>query len=234
MREQWDAHWRGRPGLKDDLSGEPLWPTIEDRLHKPGRVLEAGCGTGQWVHYLGRLGHDVVGVDYAAGGLEVGLRHNPDLELIQADFTSLPFADSTFDYVVSFGAIEHDVNGPEKALVEFHRTLRPDGILMCSVPCLNPYRMLLLPWFAMRDWLKRRELLRRMWKKTTPFVFYEYMWTPGTYATLLANAGFEVIEFRGYGRALKGRLVRVCDRLLNRVYPLSNSHMMMAICRKQV
>ncbi len=49
MEEAWDLHWRGRNGLKEDLRDEPLWPTIRDHLRVPGRLPEAGCGTGQWV-----------------------------------------------------------------------------------------------------------------------------------------------------------------------------------------
>ena len=113
MDNVWNTHWKGRKGLKEDLSEEPLWPTIRDHLNTPGRLLEAGCGTGQWVQFLGKLGHDVVGVDYALSGLEVGRKHNPDLNLIQADLRNLPFGDESFDYVVSFGAVEHDINGPE-------------------------------------------------------------------------------------------------------------------------
>jgi ubiquinone/menaquinone biosynthesis C-methylase UbiE len=110
--------------------------------------LEAGCGTGQWVQFLGKLGHDVVGVDYAPSGLEVGRAHNPNLNLMQADYRNLPFGDESFDYIVSFGAVEHDINGPEDALREFRRVINPNGKLMCSVPCLNFYRTLGYSWLV--------------------------------------------------------------------------------------
>lgn len=228
----WNAHWSGRKGLKADLSDEPLWVTIRDELKGPGRILEAGCGTGQWVQFLGSLGHEVVGVDYAASGLAVGHAHNLNLNLIQADFRHLPFEDESFDYVVSFGAVEHDVQGPEDALREFWRVLKPDGKLMCSVPCLNLYRMLGYPWLAIRKWLKRRKSLRRLWGKTAPFVFYEYLWSPGEYRRILSRCGFEVCDLRPYGTTLKSAIIRCCDRNMSRIYPLSSAHMMMAICRK--
>ena len=81
MKGVWNSHWRGRKGLKEDLTDEPLWPAVEDFLKVPGRLLEAGCGTGQWVQFLGKLGHNVVGVDYAPSGLRVGRAHNPNLNL---------------------------------------------------------------------------------------------------------------------------------------------------------
>lgn len=228
----WDAHWRGREGLREDLSDEPLWETIRDELDRPGRLLEAGCGTGQWVQFLGTLGHDVVGVDYAASGLEVGRAHNPSLELTQADFRQLPFEEETFDYVASFGAVEHDADGPEGALQEFRRVLKPDGKLMCSVPCLNLYRTMGLPWMVIQKWLKSRGMLRRLWGKAAPFAFYEYMWSPGTYATILNRCGFEVRHMDRYGNVLRSPLAQRCDRWLGRMVPLSSVHMMMAICGK--
>ena len=232
MDHAWDAHWSGRKGLKADLTDEPLWLTIRDELKRLGRILEAGCGTGQWVQFLGTLGHAVVGVDYAASGLAVGRAHNPNLNLIQADFRHLPFEDESFDYVVSFGAVEHDVQGPEDALREFHRVLKPDGKLMCSVPCLNLYRTLGYPWLATRKWLKRRKSLRRLWGKTAPFVFYEYIWSPGEYQRILSRCGFKVLTMCGYGDVLKSGPMRLFDAVPGRVSSLSSAHMMMAICRR--
>ena len=60
MQDWWGAHWSGRPLVPRDLTAEPLWPTIADVLEAPGLVLEAGCGYGQWVQFLGRRGHRVV------------------------------------------------------------------------------------------------------------------------------------------------------------------------------
>ena len=233
MSETWDSHWQGRKGLKDDLSDEPLWPTICDHLNAPGRLLEAGCGTGQWVQYLSKLGHEVIGIDYAASGLEVGRLHNPNLNLIQADFRNLPFKDETFDYIVSFGAIEHDIEGPEYALREFRRVLKPNGKLMCSVPCLNFYRTLGYLYLEINKWLKSRKTLRYLWGKKEPFVFYEYIWSFGEYKRILNECGFELIDMQGYGSSLKLQLAKICDLVVNKMFSLSSAHMMMAICNKK-
>jgi len=233
MDERWDAHWHGREGLKEDLSAEPAWPTIRDALTVRGRLLEAGCGTGQWVQFLRRSGHDAVGVDYARAGLEVGRAHDPTLNLVQADFRALPFDSESFDYIVSFGAIEHDVTGPEAALREFWRVLKPHGKLMCSVPCLNVYRALGYPWLVLGRWLKCREVLRRLWGKKIPFVFYQYVWSPREYKAILGRCGFQVVDLRGYGTVLKSGLTQAPDAVIRRFNPLSSAHMMMATCIKR-
>jgi SAM-dependent methyltransferase len=232
MQAWWGSHWTGQERLDRDLTKEPLWPTIADILAEPGLVLEAGCGYGQWVYFLEKRGHTVVGLDYAGSGLAGARRHNPALRLMQADFRRLPFPSNTFDYVVSLGAIEHDGGGPEAALREFHRALKPSGRLMCSVPCLNVERVMQLPWFVVRDWLKRRPLLRRLKGKRDPFEFYEFLFTPATYRRILEDAGFVVEAMRTYGVSTRTRALRGVAGGMNKIVPFYNPHMMMAICRK--
>jgi len=233
MQAWWGTHWTGQERLDRDLTKEPLWPTIADVLREPGLVLEAGCGYGQWVYFLETRGHTVVGLDYAHTGLAGARRHHSALRLMQADFRRLPFPSGTFDYIVSLGAVEHDGRGPEAALREFHRTLKPSGRLMCSVPCLNVERVMQLPWFVVRDWLKRRPLLRRLKGKRDPFEFYEFLFTPATYTRILEDAGFVVESMRTYGVSTRSKALRGVAAAMNNVVPFYNPHMMMAICRRR-
>jgi len=227
-----DSHWKGREGLKVDMTDEALWPTISDIVEQPGRLLEAGCGTGQWVQFFVRQGHDAVGIDYAESGLNVGRKYNSSLELIQADFRKLPFADESFDYITSFGAVEHDVDGPEDALKEFYRVLKPTGQLMCSVPCLNACRTITLPWLMIKRWLKCRKMLRKICGKTLPYEFYEYMWSPREYARILRRCGFQLRDMRGYGTSGASQLSRLFRHVFGRKCRFYSDHMMMAVCRK--
>ena len=49
---------------------------------------------------------------------------------------SLPFEDGKFDFIFALEILEH-VESPTKMLQEIYRVLKPDGILILSVP--NPY-----------------------------------------------------------------------------------------------
>ena len=53
------------------------------------------------MQFLRKLGRDVVGADYTPSALEVGCAHNPNLNLVHADFGDVPFDDESFNYVVS-------------------------------------------------------------------------------------------------------------------------------------
>ena len=97
------------------------------------RVLEVGCGTGVLTRTLARrpgVG-SVVGVDPAPFLLERARKLAGDLANVtfeEADGRALPFTDETFDAVVFDSTLSH-VPGPERALAEAFRVLRPGGVL---------------------------------------------------------------------------------------------------------
>ncbi len=153
----------------------------------------------QWVQFFHQRGFQATGVDYDNACLEIGRAANPSLNLVQADLRRLPFPDESFDYVLSFGAVEHAIEGPEPALKELHRVLAADGWLLCSVPCLNIYRRAGMPWMIFKNWLRHLAVVRRAMGRREQFVFYEYHWTPGAYSRILQRVGFRVVELRSYG-----------------------------------
>ncbi len=69
----------------------------------PLKILDVGCGTGQWLTDLLRWGataKQTVGVDLNPQRLQAAReRLSPDLRLSAADGTKLPFADGQFDLV---------------------------------------------------------------------------------------------------------------------------------------
>jgi ubiquinone/menaquinone biosynthesis C-methylase UbiE len=97
------------------------------------RVLDVGCGTGVLTRVLGQwpgVG-TVVGVDPASALLETA-RHLaadlPNVAFAEADGRALPFEDATFDVVTFDSELSH-LPGPERALAEAARVLRPQGWL---------------------------------------------------------------------------------------------------------
>jgi GT2 family glycosyltransferase/protein-L-isoaspartate O-methyltransferase len=98
-------------------------------------VLDAGCGVGYGSLLLARAGaRRVVGIDASAEAIEdARFRAGSCAEFVEGDIEDLPFAARSFDVVVCFETIEH-VDDGGRALAEFKRVLRPDGVLIISSP----------------------------------------------------------------------------------------------------
>ena len=91
------------------------------------RVLEAGCGTGLILERLRRFSQHAVGVDLSRGMLS--LAEERGLDVLQGTVDAIPFADATFDTVVSFKVLPH-VPPIREALIELTRVTRPGGHLL--------------------------------------------------------------------------------------------------------
>ena len=95
-----------------------------------GRVLEVGAGTGASFPYYGDAVSELIATDpdpYMLERVKKRARqaHRP-IELKQAPAEELPFADASFDTVVST-LVLCSVRDPAKALSEIRRVLKPEG-----------------------------------------------------------------------------------------------------------
>ncbi len=103
------------------------------------RILEVACGRGGFVKELSRNGAHVTGCDFSLAALRVGQEKLRALEngtlaaLIQGDAQALPFADESFDLIVSCETIEH-IPDVRKALREMWRVARPGAKLLLTTP----------------------------------------------------------------------------------------------------
>jgi ubiquinone/menaquinone biosynthesis C-methylase UbiE len=98
------------------------------------RVLDAGCGWGRWIvklHSYCRKDFEMVGVDLDDFSLEYALGLDRLLNVARSDVERLPFRNDVFDLIFC-SAVIHEVKtyaGRENTIREFHRVLRPAGML---------------------------------------------------------------------------------------------------------
>ena len=106
-------------------------------LPRGSRILDAGCGLGEWTLFLGQQGLDAVGLDLS-GDIIARLKERfPASQFVRGDIRRTGFEAGSFDACLSWGAFEHFENGIGDCLDEAHRILRPGGWLFISVPFHN-------------------------------------------------------------------------------------------------
>ena len=106
------------------------------------KILDIGCGTGEFTVQMNLLGHDVKGIDLHIPHLNLAktLAVENDLEesiFIFNDTKRLPFEDNAFDLITSFSVFEHlDDETMEWIIPEMHRICK--GFIYTLVP--NPIK----------------------------------------------------------------------------------------------
>jgi cyclopropane fatty-acyl-phospholipid synthase-like methyltransferase len=111
-----------------------MW--IYDNVRVGSTVLDLGCGAGM-LALLKRKGVVLTGVDVSPECVLAARRNGYDTTLT-AELSHLPFADASFDYVVSLDVLGH-VGFEEKdaVLSEVRRVLRPGGVTMHGIECMD-------------------------------------------------------------------------------------------------
>ena len=99
-----------------------------------GKVLDAGCGYGKELKLFAEAGYEVTGIDYSRGMLEQAKKAVPGVKLAQMDVRNLGLAPETFDAVWCNAVLIHlRSEDAQKALKEFRRVLKPNGVLYVLV-----------------------------------------------------------------------------------------------------
>ena len=101
-----------------------------------GRVLENGCGVGRYLEQLSAHAGMVVGLEYdfaRAGEAHTRLAQTQVAHITNAAGEALPFAEGSFDLILSHEVLEH-VQDDRRAAAEMARLLRPGGRVVVFVP----------------------------------------------------------------------------------------------------
>lgn len=97
-------------------------------------VLDAGCAAGRDSKFLQDLGFQVIGVDLSNNLLKLAKKNCPDIKFIQADLVKLPFKNEFFNGIWASACLVHlEKQLILKALLEFKRVLKPNGVTCLSV-----------------------------------------------------------------------------------------------------
>jgi SAM-dependent methyltransferase len=143
MQDYYEELWRRLP---DDLEPPDLRRRAAYLLAelRPGeRVLDLGCGAGEFTAQLAAAGASVVGVEVAEAALARARARHPGVEFRLVPIGGpLPFEDGAFQLVWASEVIEH-VADTAPWLSEVRRVLAPGGRLLLTTPSHGRLRLAL-------------------------------------------------------------------------------------------
>ncbi|HLC41479.1 MAG TPA: class I SAM-dependent methyltransferase [Methylomirabilota bacterium] len=164
-----------------------------DRVPAEGRrrLLDVGCGTGEFLRLAKGRGWDAYGVELSPEAVEVanrlGLAVSLGMLRDQGE-TDMSFPDGWFDIVTLWNVLDLFPR-PREPLREIHRVLAPDGQLFIRTPNehfhLNAYRLSRL--------LRWPSSLARL--SDDAYIFHSLLWSPKSLRILLETSGFRKIRF---------------------------------------
>lgn len=136
-----------------------------------GRVLDVGCGNGQWLCEYKRLGWEVEGIEPSPDS--AGIARQAGHRVVIGTLFDAQYPSDHFDAVTLWDALEH-IHNPGEVMREIFRITRPGGKVYVSVPNFG-------------SWYER--VFRDQWFMFTAPVHY-YHYTQNTLSELLRTAGF--------------------------------------------
>jgi ubiquinone/menaquinone biosynthesis C-methylase UbiE len=171
-----------------DFYGLRQW--IAKFIPRHGKVVEAGCGLGRYVFYFSQMGIDIDGVDFSQSTIDYlndwKLKNNFDVVFKKGNILDLDYRDNSLSGYISLGVIEHFIEGPQKALDEAYRVLRPGGVAIITTPSISFH----IFFQKFKKYIKNsaKKILMRKNEKS----FFQYWFRPGKLKGFVEKSGLEV------------------------------------------
>jgi ubiquinone/menaquinone biosynthesis C-methylase UbiE len=124
--------------VQHKLSRYPI-PETRLRPSKGERLLDIGCNWGRWSIAAARKGYRPVGLDPSLDAVlaarRVARQLSADIDFVVGDARFLPFADSSFDTVFSYGVFQHfSKENTCISIDEVVRVCKQDGTTLIQMP----------------------------------------------------------------------------------------------------
>lgn len=234
----WDRQG-GPKGAYDKIPGKAEFRVMApyiDRLPEGAKLLDGGCGLGDWTVYFSRNGTPTTGLDISRATVAKLKELFPDVDFAVGDIRDTGLPDASVDGYFSWGVFEHFEGGLGPCVAEAWRLLKPGGYLFVSVPMDN----------------LRHAVSGALAGPAAPAPgarFYQWRLTRAELAHELSMVGFEVLKVatihkrQGVLRALHHMLGLPYDWFITRAlsaviapFILGSviAHMILAVARKPV
>lgn len=127
----YDANAEKYAAAIEQFPSEELLDRFAKVVGGGGKVLDAGCAAGRDCRLLKDRGLVPIGIDLSEPLIAIARSKHPDIEFRQGNILNLPFEDEFFDGVWAHASLVHFETTEDvvKALKEFNRILKPNGII---------------------------------------------------------------------------------------------------------
>lgn len=231
----WDklraSGWNPRQ-IRDNEKYRLMEPHL-DTLSRGARILDGGCGLGQWVLALDDAGFSATGLDLSTQTVQFLSERFHGHRFIAGDIRNLPLENSSYDAYLSWGTFEHFEQGMNAPITEARRVLKSGGLLFITVPFQN-----------------LRQIIRGAPRVPPDSAarFYQWRFTKQELRTELELRGFDVLSVvpvsktEGVSRAVEHDLHvprrsvfgKILIKILRIVLPgFSVGHMLFAVAKKR-
>jgi ubiquinone/menaquinone biosynthesis C-methylase UbiE len=146
------------------------------KYKKCGKILDLGCGSGDFLILFRQRGWEIYGVDTSENAYRLA-KNKLKQNVFNSELRACQFPDCYFDVITLKHVLEH-LYDPSRELAEVFRILKDDGILFLSMPNIDSLQFMVFKekWFAI----------------DCPRHLFHY--SPRTVTTLLEKNNFKVLE----------------------------------------
>jgi ubiquinone/menaquinone biosynthesis C-methylase UbiE len=156
-------------------------------LPKDQKVIDVGCGKGDFVRYLDELGFHAFGLDLSLEALHKARSTRANDSYVAASLEEgLPFSDGSFGAIFCSEVLEH-IFSVHSALSELNRILLSEGVLILTVPYHGVAKDLAIAAFGFE-------------RHFNPNISHIRFFTRKSLAANLNRSGFEIVAWKGIGR----------------------------------
>lgn len=151
----------------------------------PGNILDVGCGAGEFIKEMTKIGWDAFGIDMSRIAISRA-KQVADKDHLRVGVVSKQIFGQTKFQAISFWHVLEHVPSPREFLTDLGSNLKPAGKLFFEVPNSN-------------SWLFRRFKADYNWLMVPEHIWY---FSPDSIMRLARESGFSVQRFEYPPRAL--------------------------------
>lgn len=181
----WNNRWSSFISDHSHFTNMEMYPIkhVYPIIKKGSKTLEAGCGLGRIIKHFDYYNYNIIGFDYSEVAIQKLKKSSPNLNVIVADISKMPYQQEEFDNILAMGVL-HSLESSriiEKAIRECFRCLKPNGKMVVSVRADN-----------LENYLIDKITDKRNGKGDK---FHKWCFKKNEFKSLLKNNGFKIDSY---------------------------------------